>query len=374
MNLKQQRQALLDEAKSIAEKAAGNFTEEQAERLEQIAEGVKGLNAQERAKGAEDVLEFFNRSEPVDGPATSTKAAGRVWAKAVTDKLKEAAGAQGLKALLQGQIDVPPTVAVVTLPDTPTTLVDLVQRRGLDQHGWSYLRQIARDLNAAPVADGATKPTSTMTFEEVEDRARVIAHLSEPFPIRYASDYRSMMQVIESQMAQGLVEAIEDLIVNGDGTDEAWEGILHVEGTTDVAFAGDPITTLRRARTMLESKGEAVTGVAMHPNDIEALDMTREDGSTGGFLLDGDAYRRIFGSAGAPVPSLAVPEGTAIVGDWGTTGLLVREEGHTLASTQSGDLFDTNQMKLRTEGRYGFEILRPQALAVVELAEAPVGG
>ncbi len=42
---------------------------------------------------------------------------------------------------------------------------------------------------------------------------------------------------------------------------------------------------------------------------------------------------------------------------------------HSLAATQAGDLFDTNRMKLRTEGRYGLQAIRPQALAVVSLSD-----
>src|SRR5680860_1452140 len=67
------------------------------------------------------------------------------------------------------------------------------------------------------------------------------------------------------------------------------------------------VTTLRKARTGQEVKGERVTAVAMHPTDIEALDLLREDGATGGFLLDAGAYERIFGPGVRGVPSVAVP-------------------------------------------------------------------
>lgn len=154
------------------------------------------------------------------------------------------------------------------------------------------------------------------------------------------------------------------------GIGEEWEGILNITGVTNVAFATDTVTTLRKSRTALENKGERVTSVAMNPTDIEALDLLREDGSTGGFLLDSRAYERIFGPGVRGVPSVAVPQGQAIVGDWSLTRLLVRQGAHTLAATQAGDLFDKNQMKLRTEGRYGFQLLRPQGLAVVDLTAA----
>src|SRR5699024_3560929 len=115
-------------------------------------------------------------------------------------RLSSQGQAVGVKALLTGEVSTPPAVEVAPLPDRPVTLLDLVPREGLDQHTFSYLRQVTRENNAGVVADGETKPTSNYTWQEIEDRARVVAHLSEPFPIRYADDHTSMVQVLENQM------------------------------------------------------------------------------------------------------------------------------------------------------------------------------
>ena len=66
--------------------------------------------------------------------------------------------------------------------------------------------------------------------------------------------------------------------------------------------------------------------------------------------------------------SLAVPAGTAILGDWSQLRLKVRQDASTLAATQVGDLWQRNQVMLRSEGRYGAQLRRPQAFAVVDLA------
>ena len=54
-------------------------------------------------------------------------------------------------------------------------------------NAFEYYQQSARVNTATAVADGAVKPTSTLTVTPVTDRARVIAHLSEPTPIRLGS-------------------------------------------------------------------------------------------------------------------------------------------------------------------------------------------
>lgn len=380
MKLKEKRAAVLAQTKGIVDeiRAEGrDLTDAEQVKCDNLFRQVEEIDKQiEKAeKSAELVARLTANGEPAptDPPDGAVKAGGlafagrSAWAKHVTLQLAQKAQGMGVKALLTGEIGTPPAVTVSQLPEVPKRLLDLIPREGLDEHTFAYLRQTVRDNNADVVADNALKPTSVFTFEEIEDRARVIAHLSEPFPIRYATDHTSMVQVLETQMQAGVFEALENQILNGDGTGENFTGILNTTGISQVAFATDAVTTLRKARTAQEVKGEKVTAVAMHPTDIEALDLLREDGATGGFLLDTDAYERIFGKGVFGVPSVAIPVGQAIAGDWSTVRLRIREAASTLAATQAGDLFDRNQMKLRSEGRYGFQIYRPQALAVIDL-------
>jgi HK97 family phage major capsid protein len=369
MNARQKERAdQLAKAQGIvnAAKAGGrDLTADESTTVEGIFARIDEIDRQEKsAKEADALMARLGGS----GDATPTgTGAGFRWAKSVSDRMTATASAGGVKALLTGEVATGPAVDVAALPDKPTRLLDLIPRADLSENTFAYLRQTVATNNAAVVADGALKPTSVYTFDEIEDRARVIAHLSEPFPIRYADDHTSMVEVLSSQMFGGVWSKIEDLIVNGTGAGEQWAGILATAGTTTVPFATDVVTTLRKARTALEIKGERVTAVAMNPADVEALDLIRENGATGGFLLDGTAYEMIFGRGVQGVPSIAVPAGTAIAGDWSQVRLRVRQGVHSVAATQAGDLFDKNQMKLRTEGRYGFQFLRPQALAVVDL-------
>lgn len=358
------------------------LTGEERSILETNTESLKALNMEQttidlRAEKSADLMgRLTSGTNPDDHDDLPVEArrdgfkGRRTWAKSVAQGMHAAGAGLGVKALLTGEVSTPPTVEVAALPSVPTRLLDLIQREQLAEHTFSYLRQVAKEHAAGVVPDNTEKSTSTYTFKEIEDRARVIAHLSEPFPIRYATDHASMVQLLDGQMLAGVEEAIERLIVSGTGEGEEWTGILNTTGVLEVAFSTDMVTTLRKARTALENTGQPVTAVAMNPTDIEALDLLREEGSTGGFLLDTDAYERIFGQGVKGVASLAVPQGQAIAGNWDAVRLKVREGAHTLAATQAGDLFDKNQMKLRSEGRFGFKFTQPGALAVVDLAAA----
>ena len=320
-----------------------------------------GTKSGAQQKSGETV--FGHGYQSFDG-TPRTKGAGDAFVKGAVETMGRVAENFGVKALLAGQVTVPAVVDVVQLPETPTVLLDLVARQALHEHTFAYMRQTLRDEKAAVVADGQTKPTSLYSFTEVIDRARVVAHLSEPFPIRFMADHEAMVNVLNAEMKGGVMRALEKEILQGDGTGEHFTGLLNVEGVRRVPFATDMVTTIRKAITASQKIGIEPTAWALSPDDAEKLDLTRE-GAEGGFLLGGDAKDRL-GSAG-PIkwvvcPSL--PAGPAVLGNWGSAKLMVREET-TLQADGSGVLFDTNQVKLRAEGRFGFAVTRPEAFAVV---------
>src|SRR5204862_2775132 len=113
-------------------------------------------------------------------------------------------------------------------------------------------------------------PTSTLTIAPVQDRARVVAHLSEPAPIRLLSDVAGLQNWLASEMAEGVLDALEAQVIAGDGTGENFTGLLTVAGTRAQAFATDVITTVRKAFTTLQTVGEQPNAVVLSLADAEA--------------------------------------------------------------------------------------------------------
>ena len=274
------------------------------------------------------------------------------------------------RAVVSGSIDIPQLVRpdVVADPYNPSRITDLlVNRETLRGNSFEYLRQTVRTNNADTVADSALKPTSVFTVESVEDRARVIAHLSEPAPIRIFQDHRNVRQWMDREMREGVLDALETQVVAGDGTGENLTGILTDAGTTTVAFDTDRITSLRKGRTALQLLHEQPTAWVMHPTDAELIDLERE-GTDGGFLSQASDLDPVFGPH-QRVISTSVTQGTAILADWTQVRLYLRE-GVRIDVDTGGDLFDKNEVKLRAEMRAGLGILRPQAFAIVALESA----
>jgi HK97 family phage major capsid protein len=324
------------------------------------------------------------------GQVTAGRGAGQPFAKAHRahawgEAVIAVNGGVGMKALL------PNGGAVVTIPAPPpvelgrpvTSLRSVIPWEPTTGM-FTYLRQTARTNNAAPVAAGDVKPTSVYSLERIEDRARTIAHRSEPINNVDLADAPSLEQFIADEMAYGLERALEAQIIGGDGTDENLTGLAHISGIQTQAAPGvgdDRFTVIRKGLTKLELQGldGAGTAIVMHPSDWEAFELART--TTGEFFgthagqalpVDGSA-RRLFGKP--VVVTIAATVGTAYVADFvGSTKLFVREEAvlswfdsHYDSVADATD-WARNLTRFRVEGRFGFAVTRPIGVVKVTLA------
>lgn len=376
LNLRAKHATHLENAKTIAtrvESERRDFTADERREVEQHLSDAKSLEpAMRQAKADAEVRQTLaGLGDPYPSSSTGTRLAahaadGRAWGKSVATHLVNAARTTGVKSLTSGSIDIPSPVAteVGGLPQQPRLIDLLIDRQQLAGNSFEYLRQTARVNNAAPVADNALKPTSTFTVTPIEDRARVVAHISDPFPERFLSDYDALGRWLSDEMHEGVLQALEGEILGGDGTGEHFAGLLATSGTVAVPYAVDAFTTIRRARTALQVLGEKPSAWVMHPTDLEAIDLT-EDGTGRLYLADGNGTNALFG--GLPrIASTRIPAGQAILADWAQMRLYVREAVR-LDFDKSGTLFTRNEVVARAEGRFGWAVLRPQAAAIVDL-------
>lgn len=383
--LKAEAQSAVDEAKRISTKAdAEGRTMTSDERHDYDEAMTKGRDYLDKIKTAKADLAVLDAAKSLAAEiglpvvhrggeraasfGIKSGAAGiksRDWAVHVAAAMDVAAASTGVKALTTGSIDVPNVIpsAPVPLPDNPNRVIDLlvnnVQLGGGKEY--SFLRQTARTNNAAPVPDGAVKPTSVFTFTDVEGRAVVIAHLSEPIPERFFADHAGLIQVLEGEMHRGVLDAVEAQVMTGNGTGENLTGILNTSGIVSQPFSTSTFTTLRKARTGFQAREEVPTAWVFNPADIETFDLAQDAQER----YYGLSLNNIFGAL-PQIVSSSVPAGTALLGDFNQCGLYVRDQ-LKLDADRSGELFTKNQVRLRAEGRFGFAVFRPQAFTVVDL-------
>lgn len=344
---------------------------------DQIQEAVRAGQDNPQARA---VVGALARATRTDRPGTDPGArigdrtgAGD-WASRAADAIWRVNSFDGeTRAITASSIDLPALVLPQVVPmERPKRVIDLlVDRAGSPSNAFEYWQQTVRTNNAAMTADFATKPTSVFTVQPVEDRLRVLAHLSEAIPNRLWLDYDELRAFLVAELYQGLLDALEEQVLNGDGTGENFEGILHASGTTAVAFDTDVPTTLRGALSTFETAGVQPTGWVLNPTDAAALDLLREGGTPDLFVLGGGYQNgpadsnNVFGT----IPRLVsprVPAGKALLADWTKVRLFTR--GGVLTQLDPFSGFATNTTRLRSEMRIGMGLLRPSAFAVIALA------
>lgn len=366
----------------------------QVEKHLDLAESLKGqIDASNRAKSLTGGMFGSDvEPEPAGGvPATGNFKSGVAasWATEAGELLKSTAEARGgsgqntplSKALIGVSVVVPSILTeTVVKPSKPVNVLELIPREnqtgsatGDVGNAFSYLVEGVSTAAAKSVPDGATKPTSTLTFDEKDDKFRVFATLSEALPERYLDDYAGLVRILQTRLGEWVIDAVEAAVVNGDLTTnvaqskDEFTGILKSSGIQTVAaVTGDLLTTLSNARLALTNANEVPTAWVLNPVDLQKLELMRESGTTGAFMFR-SGRSQLEDVLGAPiVTSTKLTAGTALVGDFQQTRLLVRQDT-TLAIDGSGSRFTTNQVAFRVEGRYGLQVLRPLAFAKVTL-------
>ncbi|BBY41807.1 phage major capsid protein [Mycolicibacterium celeriflavum] len=315
-----------------------------------------------------DVIAIAQAVARVDDSRT-----GHGWAHRAADAIHKANRFDGEKrAITASSIDIPTLVQPNVVPmDRPGRIIDLlVDRQTVQSNAYEFWRQTTRTNNADVVADAAEKPVSVFTVTPIEDRVRVVAHLSQPVANRLFFDHQELRTWLDSELREGLLDALEAQVVSGSGTGEDMSGILTVAGTTAVPFDTSVPVTLRGALATAQTAGTMVNGWVLNPADVADLDLLLET-SGSGYLLDGytNTNTRSANVLGGPdiarVVSPSVPVGTALLADWSKARTYVRED--VRIDLDPFTHFSTNQTVVRAEMRVGFAVLRPEAFYVVDL-------
>ena len=391
--LKDRLQVVLNQSHAIIApsiKAGRELTAAERERVGSLMDEAQSLRNQIHEAGtqkagdaaADDDLrqKILDLGAGMDGGWSPSGQKAGPWSKAFIDHLPEQYGRKDLT--VSGSVAVPSLRAGITpLAGPAETVLQLIPGEGLtgtDQ--FSYLQETVRTQNAAPVAVGGTKPTSIYTLDRVDDTVRTIAHLSEPIPKQRLSDTSLLRRYVDGALREGLILALEDQVINGDGSGtgegKQFVGLMETSGAQTVPYATDVLTTTRKGITALQLVNLAPSGWVFHPSDWETVELAAKEEyasnpkqSTAVDLMQ----RRLWGY---PVAlSIRAAEGTAILADFaGSTHMWEREKATVDWSENVYDPvaqktdFEKNLIRFRAECRAGFGVLRPAGVVLVSLS------
>jgi HK97 family phage major capsid protein len=230
-----------------------------------------------------------------------------------------------------------------------------------------YYEETTFTNNAAEVAEGGSKPESALSFTLRTDAVRKIATWI-PATDEVLTDVPMLRSYIEGRLRFMLMRRRDAQLLNGDGTAPNISGITDRSGIQTQAKGGDPtFDAILKAMTKVRVTGDAEpTGIVLHPNDWEAIVLTRT--ADGLYILgnpgDQVAAQRLWGLDVRVTP--VQTENTAIVGAFTPMAQIFQREGVTITvSTEHSTYFVENKVAILAEERLALAVYRPAAFCTV---------
>jgi len=225
----------------------------------------------------------------------------------------------------------------------------------------------------------ALKPQSSFSFVGEQAPVRTLAHW-EAAHRNVLADEPQLRSIIDNELMYGLRLLEDNQILNGDGAGENLLGVLNTPNIQTYAWsdgatlpvADTKADAIRRAATLSFLAYYEPSGVVLHPNDWEDIELTKDE--QGQYLI---AVSVAMG--GEPrvwrmpvIDTPAMTEGTGLVGAFGTAAQLYdREQASIRISEQHSDFFVRNAIVILAEQRLALAVKRPEAFVSIDFDNAP---
>lgn len=250
-------------------------------------------------------------------------------------------------------------------------VVDLMRRMTTNSDTVEYV-QVTTETNAAAgvleataVNDGA-KPESSVAMAVVSEIVETIAHYIN-ITRRAAADAGQLRAYVDDFLMWGLMDTLNDQVINGTGTTPQLQGLDDLSGTQAQAWDTDILTTTRKARTLVRTVGGATpTAYVLNPADWQTIDLTQDNEAR--YYFGGPARVGTPMLWGLPVvEDEAVTAGLGFVGDWRMGIIWDREQARIYMTDSHSDYFIRNILTLLAEMRVAIGWLRPAAFVEIDL-------
>ncbi|MEU7596431.1 phage major capsid protein [Streptomyces sp. NPDC039022] len=267
-------------------------------------------------------------------------------------------------------------------PDFPLLIANLIDRQTSSGNTLEYVRDTSGPVagtgtwnKATVVPEGTMKPQSgPFSWDLITTSLKTCAHWV-PITRQAADDDGQMMGYINGRLQYGLEYNMDRQILTGNGTSEM-QGILTTPGIgtyrPGVGSTDAKLITVRKARTQGELALYPPDAVVMNPLDWQDIELDTD--ANGQFrvitsVTEPGAAMRLWGLT--VVTSVAMAQGTALLGGFRTGATLWERQGITILMTDShADLFLANTLVILAERRANVAVHTPRAFVKVTFAAA----
>lgn len=266
---------------------------------------------------------------------------------------------------------------ILPIPERRLTIRDLIAPGQTSSNSLEYVRESGFTNNAAPVAEGADKPYSDITFELENAPVRTLAHLFKASR-QILDDAPALQSFIDARGRYGLKIAEENQILFGNGTGANLGGIVPLASPYaapgGVEVVGEQrIDRLRLALLQAELAEFPSDGIVLNPIDWALIELLKD--LQGRYLIgqpQGDAPPTLWRR---PVVSTqAMPQDDFLVGAFALGAQIFdRMDVEILISTENDKDFEKNMVSVRAEQRLALAVYRPEAFVTGSLTAAAGG-
>lgn len=257
----------------------------------------------------------------------------------------------------------------------PLRILDIIPTGTMDKDTIPYTRESGDfDAGVGEVVEGELKPESGVEYTDATAKAETIATWMK-IRKQALADFPALQSIIDNRLRYLVLRRLEGQVLNGNGTEPNLEGILQADGISTVDEDGAELIAdqiLRGVTKVLLGDADA-NAVVLNPLDWQETLIAKASSGDGHYYSGGPFSMTPQTLWGVPlVPSRAIPQGTALVGDF-TIGaqLFIREGVNVLLSDSDQDDFLRNRITLLGEMRAALVVWRPTAFCAVELE--PIG-
>lgn len=264
-----------------------------------------------------------------------------------------------------GTLVVPERVPGILMPGLRRlTIRQLLAQGRTSSNSIEYVRENVFTNGAAPVAEGALKPESDLTFTKETANVRTIAHWIQASR-QIMDDAQMLESYVNARLMYGLALKEEGQLLGGDGTGDNLLGLNAVASAYDTGLdvAGDNrADKLAHAIFQVSESEFESSGVILNPRDWHNIALLKDD--NGNYIFGGPQAFASNVLWGLPVVATkAQAVGTFTTGAFDMASQVWdRMDASVEISREDRDNFVKNMLTILCEERLALTHYRPAAI------------